>query len=111
MISLWFCVFQPCFHSQWSCMVHLKLGKARLPPSPLSPLFPFLKRDGPGFKSWFLALIVCMCHMNAKQPLQCILVMCLGRQRQAVRSPWPPIIPMARCGLIWTCFIYEPALG
>lgn len=36
-----------------------------------------------------------MCYVNAKQPLQCILVMCPGRQTRAVRSPWPPISPMA----------------
>lgn len=39
-----------------------------------------------------------MCYMNAKQPLQCILVMCPGRQTQAVRSPRPPVIPMAAVG-------------
>lgn len=36
-----------------------------------------------------------MCYMNAKQPLQCILVMCLGRQTQALRSPRLPITLMA----------------
>lgn len=36
-----------------------------------------------------------MCYMNAKQPLQCILVMRPGRQTRALRSPWLPVIHTA----------------
>lgn len=36
-----------------------------------------------------------MCYMNAKQPLQCVLVMRPGRQTRAVRSPRLPVIHTA----------------